>query len=118
MSVAEGTIDISNDKKNGVLILSFKGRLDAVSSPIAEKKVFDFINKGETKLLLDFSNVGYLSSAGMRMLLSTTKKLRGLSGKLVLCAITNNVMDVLKMSGFDHVLELAKTQDEALRKFS
>lgn len=118
MSITEGVVDIANEKKNGVLVLSFKGRLDAVSSPLAEKKVFEFINQGENKLLLDFSGVGYLSSAGMRMLLSTTKKLRGLSGKLVLCGITNNVMDVLKMSGFDHVLELAKTQEEALRKFS
>jgi anti-anti-sigma factor len=118
MSIAEGIVAISNEKKGEVLILTFKGRLDAISSPVAEKKVFEFINTGDTKLLLDFSGVAYLSSAGMRMLLSTTKKLRGLSGKLVLCSITSNVMDVLKMSGFDHVLELAKTQEEALRKFS
>lgn len=51
------------------------------------------------------------------MLLSTIKKLKGLSGKLVVCSVTNNVMDVLKMSGFDHVLELSKNEEDALKKF-
>lgn len=117
MGITEGVVVFLEEKKGDVLILRFKGRLDAISSPSAEKKVFDCINSGENKLLLHFGGVDYLSSAGMRMLLSTTKKLKGLSGKLGLCAVTNNVMDVLKMSGFDQVLELYKTEEEALKKF-
>lgn len=117
MSLVEGVIDFKEEKKGNVLVLRIRGRLDAVTSPTAEKKVFECINAGENKLLLDFSGVVYLSSAGMRMLLSTTKKLKTLSGKLVVCSISDNVMDVLKMSGFDHVLDLAKNEDEALRLF-
>lgn len=113
----EGVVELKEEKKGDILILRIKGRLDAISSPAAEKKVFDCINNGQSKVLLDFSGVSYLSSAGMRMLLSTTKKLKTLAGKLVVCSITSNVMDVLKMSGFDHVLELAKTEEEGLRKF-
>lgn len=113
----EGMVDVKEEKKGDVLVLKFKGRLDAISSPAAEKKVFESINNGQTKLLLDFTGVDYLSSAGMRMLLSITKKLKALSGKLVVCSITTNVMDVLKMSGFDHVLELSKNEEDALRKF-
>ena len=117
MGIMEGVIELNEEKKGDVLVVHVKGRLDAISSPTAEKKVFDSINAGQTKLLLDFSGVSYLSSAGMRMLLSTTKKLKSLSGKLVVASITTNVMDVLKMSGFDHVLEIAGTEDEALRRF-
>ena len=113
----EGMIDIKEEKSGDILILHVKGRLDAISSPAAEKKVFDLINDGQHKLLLDFNGVDYLSSAGMRMLLSTTKKLKTLSGKLIVCSITANVLDVLKLSGFDHVLDLAQTEEEALRKF-
>lgn len=108
---------MKEESKGEVLVLRIQGRLDAVSSPTAERKVFDFINNGQHKLLLDFAGVDYLSSAGMRMLLSVTKKLKTLSGKLVLCSVTTNVMDVLKMSGFDHVLELTKTEEDALHKF-
>lgn len=117
MGSVEGVVEIKEEKRGEVLVLRLKGRLDAISSPTAEKVVFDFINAGQAKLVLDFSGVSYLSSAGMRMLLSTTKKLKTLTGKLVVCSIPANVMDVLKMSGFDHVLELAQTEDEALRRF-
>lgn len=117
MGIVEGAIDLKEEKKGDILILRIKGRLDAISSPMAEKKVFDCINNGQFRLLLDFAGVSYLSSAGMRMLLSTTKRLKSLSGRLIVCSISSNVMDVLKMSGFDHVLEIAYDETEALHKF-
>lgn len=117
MGIGEGVVDVKEEKKGDILILRMRGRLDAVSSPSAEKKVFDCINSGENRLILDFSGISYLSSAGMRMLLSTTKKLKSLSGKLIVSSVTSNVMDVLKMSGFDHVLDIAASEEEALHKF-
>lgn len=117
MGTIEGVVDIQEEQVADVTILRIKGRLDAISSPGAEKKVFEYINEGQHKIMLDFSNVDYLSSAGMRMLLSTTKKLKALSGKLVISSVNVNVMDVLKMSGFDHVLDLAQNEEEGLQKF-
>lgn len=117
MGTVENTIDLKEERKGDVLIMHFRGRLDALSSPVAEKKVFESINNGEHKLLLDFSGVTYLSSTGMRMLLSTTKKMKTLTGRMAVCSLTSNVMDVLKMSGFDHVLELFTNEEEALRHF-
>ncbi len=106
------------DKIDGnVLILLIKGRLDAISSIDVEKQIFDFISEGHHNIILNFSEVDYLSSVGMRLLLRTTKKLKMLSGKLVVCEINTNVMDILKMSGFDHVIEFAKTEQDALKKF-
>ncbi len=51
------------------------------------------------------------------MLLSVTKKLKTLSGKLVLFSVSTNVMDILKMSGFDHVLEIAQNEEDAIHRF-
>ena len=113
----EELIGLQEEKSGDVLIVRIKGRLDAISASNAEKKVFDLINHGQNKLLFNFAEVDYLSSAGMRMLLSTTKKLKTLSGKLVVCSVTTNVMDVLRMSGFDHVLDLSKNEEDALKKF-
>src|ERR1700733_1302011 len=98
MAMGEEVVDVKEETKGDILILRMRGRLDAISSPAAERKVFESINMGQTKLILDFSGISYLSSAGMRMLLSTTKKLKTLSGKLIVCCITSNVIDVLKMS--------------------
>ncbi|MEC7840308.1 MAG: STAS domain-containing protein [Chlamydiota bacterium] len=117
MGANEGVVDIQEEQKDEVTVLRLKGRLDAISSPDAEKRVFEYINDGQHHILLDFQGVDYLSSAGMRMLLSTTKKLKTISGKLVICSVNVNVMDVLKMSGFDHVLDLAQGEDDGLRKF-
>lgn len=113
----EGIVDIKEEKVGDVLVLRFFGRLDALSTPEAEKKVFQLIDRGNAKILMDFGSVDYISSAGMRMLLAVTKKLKALSGRLILCSITTNVMDVFKMSGFDHVLDLSATQADALKKF-
>lgn len=115
MGTANSATDLKEETKGKVFILHIKGRLDALSSPTAEKRIFDAINSGQQKLLLDMSGVTYLSSAGMRMLLSTSKKLRTLSGKMAISGMTANVLDVLKMSGFDHVLELYKSEEEAMR---
>lgn len=117
MANIEGLVEVREEIKGEVLVLHLNGRLDAVSSPTTEHKVFDFIEQGHHKILLDFKGVDYLSSAGMRMLLSTAKKLKPFSGKLVVCSVTPNVMDVLKMSGFNHVLEIVDTEEEGLRRF-
>lgn len=117
MNPIESLISITEESKDDILILRMKGRLDAVSSPHAERKVFDHINAGHIKILVDLSGVDYLSSAGLRMLLSVSKKLKTLAGKLVLFSIALNVMDVLKMSGFDHVLEIVNNQEDGLRRF-
>ncbi len=117
MGTTEGLVELKEEKKGDILILRFKGRLDAISAPSAERKVFEAINNGVTKFIVDFSGVTYLSSAGMRMLLSTSKKLKTLSGKLILCSVSVGVMDVLKMSGFDHVLEITATEKEGVTKF-
>lgn len=113
----DGLVSIKEETKGDILILRMSGRLDAVSSPAVERKVFENINNGQCKLLIDFTGVDYLSSAGMRMLLSVTKKLKTLSGRLVLFSLTLNVLDILKMSGFDHVLEIVQTEEDGLRRF-
>ena len=117
MANVEGLVEFKEQTKGDVLVLQMNGRLDAISSPFAERKIFELIDSGHSKILLDFSRVDYLSSAGMRMLLSVSKKLKVVSGKLVICSVSLNVMDVLKMSGFDHVLELTSTEEIALDRF-
>ena len=88
--------------------------MDAAAAPEAEAQVVELLDEGASKLLLEWSGVDYLSSAGIRMLLAVSKKLRGKHGQMVLCNITENVMDVLKMSGFDHVLKVVKDREAGM----
>ena len=98
--------------KNKVLRLD--GRLDAVSSPALEKKIFEFVEGGHIRILLDFSQVDYLSSAGLRLMLSATKKVRAKGGLLVFCSLQDEVMEIVKMAGFERMLPIYPNEQQAL----
>ena len=63
--------------------------------------------------MLNLAGVDYLSSAGMRLMLSVTKKLKHLEGKMVACNLNDDVIEVIKMAGFQQVLELYPSEEES-----
>ncbi len=97
------------------VILRLDGRIDAASSPILERKINQLIEEDHTRLLLDFSRIDYLSSAGMRTLLSATKKLMSKKGELLLFSLGDEVSEVIKMAGFDKILRIFPSEKEALQ---
>ncbi len=101
------------EEKGDVVIVRVTGRLDAASSPQLEKKINSIIDSGHFKMVLNFSGVDYLSSAGMRLMLSVSKKLKHLEGKVVACSLNDEVMEVIKMAGFHQVLELYPSEEES-----
>ncbi len=110
-------VRVEQETRGKVLLLRIIGRLDALSSEATEKRVLAIIRKDDLNVLLDFTEVSYLSSAGMRMLLAVFKRVREHSGKLAVCSVDDGVMDVLKMSGFDEVFAVFPNQEEALHQF-
>ncbi len=101
------------EEKGDVVIIRVQGRLDAASSPQLEKKINSIIDSGFFKLVLNFAGVDYLSSSGMRLMLSVSKKLKHLEGKVVACCLNDEVMDVIKMAGFHQVLEFYPSEEES-----
>ena len=97
------------------VILRIDGRLDAASAPILERKINSLIDDDHYHLLLDCSRVDYLSSAGMRVLLSSTKKLNMKKGALVLFSVSDEVGEVIKMAGFDKIFRIYLSEKEALQ---
>ncbi len=97
------------------VILRIDGRLDAASAPILERKINSLIDEDHYHLILDFTRVDYLSSAGMRVLLSATKKLKSKKGALILYSLVDDVSEVIKMAGFDKILHICSSEKEALQ---
>jgi anti-anti-sigma factor len=110
-------LEVAENEEGGVLILRIKGRLDAASSPLLERKISGIVDEDQLKLLMDFEGVEYLSSAGMRLLLNLTKRLKSKQGKMAISAVNRDVMEVIKMAGFDHILEIFENEKEALTAF-
>jgi anti-anti-sigma factor len=102
------------EEKGEVVVVHVKGRLDAASSPQLEKKINAIIESGHFKLLLNMAGVDYLSSAGMRLMLSVSKKLKHLEGKVVASNLSDDVMEVIKMAGFHQILELYPSEEEGI----
>lgn len=95
-------------------IVWLTGKLNATTLTSVQDLLFQLIDGGVRKLVLDLENLEYVSSAGLRVLLLTAKKLQGVGGKLLLCAVKGNVRSVLDISGFSSVFPLCDTKEAAL----
>ncbi len=106
-------IDVEKVDKN--IILRLDGRLDTATAPVLDKKINSLVEDNHNSIILDFSRIDYLSSAGMRLLLSFTKKLKAKNGHLVIFGIDDDVMEIIKMAGFERILTICGLEEEALR---
>ena len=105
---------VTDEKVDGKVVLRLEGRLDAHSAPTLESQLSASVEGGEKDLIADFTKVTYLSSAGMRLLLATTKKLKAAGGAFVLFSMHEDVMEIIKMAGFERILNIFNSEQEAL----
>lgn len=103
-------------KKGGALILSAKGRMDVIYAPEFERVVGRSISEGETNFIVDFSEVEFISSAGLRSILVIAKKLEARGGKLSLCGAKDAVKRVFEISGFSTLIPICPSVDAALEQ--
>ncbi|MGD2011374.1 MAG: STAS domain-containing protein [Desulfobacterales bacterium] len=109
-------MEIIENQKEGISIFKLNGRLDSNTSPALEKKLVSAIENGTRNMVIDFENLDYISSAGLRIILKTTKDLKRTEGNIVLCAMQDYVREVFEIAGFDTFLPIFSTVDEALEK--
>ena len=110
-------MEIIEKEKNGISIFKLSGRLDSNTSPGFEEKIVQAINNGAKEMVVDFQDLDYISSAGLRVILKTTKDLKRVDGKIILYSMQDYVREVFEISGFDTFLPIVPTLDEALKKF-
>ena len=97
-------MNINIEKGNGVTVIKIEGRLDTTTAPELEKAIND---EGEALkiLVLDFKGIDYISSAGLRVLLTAQKKMN-VQGRMELVGVSEAVMDIFEMTGFADILEI------------
>ncbi len=106
-------MDITEEKRGEVKIVGLRGRLDATSTPGVEQKLLNLIDQGERRLVLDFSELSYISSIGLRVLIDTAKSLQKTKGRLALAALNNHIREIFKIAGFTSIFAIYPTRDEA-----
>jgi len=110
-------MEVNIEKKNDITVIDVKGRLDANTAPELQKKITEIVNQGEYYLILKFTDLTYISSAGLRILITTVKMLKAEQGKLVLCEMQDSIYEVLKISGFTNIFNIQDNEQDAIAQF-
>ncbi len=87
-------------------LLSLYGRLDTNTSPKLENELTKVFDSKCKDLTLDFANLEYISSAGLRVLLAAQKKINDVVGKMTLTHVSEPVKEVFDMTGFSEFLNI------------
>ena len=95
---------ITEERNNNSVTLKIEGRLDTTTAPTLEKTIDEIID-GIKELILDMNQLTYVSSAGLRILLSTQKKMSKI-GNMKLIGVCEDVMEVFEMTGFVDILNI------------
>jgi anti-sigma B factor antagonist len=107
-------VKVEMETVDGVTVVRPVGRLDAVTSPEFGKALTELTAQESPRLVLDFSQSPFVSSAGLRVIVQAAKKCLG-GGKLVLCGIAPLVRQVFDLAGLDRILTINDRVDEAVK---
>lgn len=92
-------------QENGATIVNIAGRLDTVTSPELDKAVKPLIALGAT-IIFDCEKMEYVSSSGLRVVLSTHKQLAAVGGRFIVRNLNNEVRSVFDLTGFSRLLNI------------
>lgn len=107
-------MDVSTRTERDITIIAFAGNLDSNTSPVAQQAIDGVLAGGAKKLVVDFSALDYISSAGLRVLLGAAKKLQGSGSGLRLFGLNETVREVFEISGFSKILVVKGSEKEAV----
>lgn len=111
-------MNIQQTTRDGVTVLAPSGRIDTTTSAHVDETIRRVVDEGVRDLVVDFSNVEYISSAGLRVLLVLAKRMRELQGRLVLCGMPESVRQVFRLAGFMPLFKVEASQEAAVATFA
>ncbi len=94
--------------EKAVCVVTAYGRIDAATAPDLEEQLSVRLAEGNIRIAVDMSDVSYISSSGLKVLLAALRQARRQKGQLVLCGLQPKVASILEMIGFDQVFPIAQ----------
>jgi anti-anti-sigma factor len=107
-------MDIITRDEGDTTVVMLNGKLDTNTTPAAESEINALIDAGASKLLVNFEQLSYISSSGLRLLLATAKRLKGNGGDLQVCSLNEMATEVFEISGFSTILKVFPDEQAAL----
>jgi anti-anti-sigma factor len=109
-------LTITSESTEGATVVHVTGRMDAVAAPQFEQACAQWIGTGASKLVIDFTNLDYISSGGLRAILSAGKALHAGGGALALSGPEGVVKNVLTVAGFCSLFPVFDSVEAALER--
>ena len=100
--------------EDGIVLLEVEGEVDAHTAPRLKETFDDWLAQGHSRLVLDASRLEHMSSAGLRVLLYAHREARQLGGEVRLFGANAQVSRVIELAGFDRLLSVRDTRQEAM----
>lgn len=98
----------------GMTVVDMVGRLDTSTSVEANDQMVAIAKSGATKVILNLDKMEYVSSAGLRVILTAAKLLKSSMGEMKICHANGVVKEVLETSGFDHIIDIYDEENDAI----
>ena len=108
-------MDISEDRNADAVIVALSGKLDATSAKKFEDKILSLINSGAQRLVVDLSQLDYVSSSGLRVFLVAAKRLQPTDGKFALCGMQDHIRQLFDLAGLSSILSIYGSRAEAVK---
>ncbi len=106
-------ITVTEEEKS-TIVASVKGRLDAQTAGEFMKNMAEPLERVENHLIINFDALEYISSAGLRVVLATAKKLEAKKAKVLIAGLKDTVESVFKISGFHMMFKIFDSVETAL----
>lgn len=113
--MAEFQIHTRTDAETDIIELT--GYLDAHTTPQLESAFTALIEQNRFKVVVDFSNLKYISSAGLGVFMAFIESMRENAGDIKLASMQPNVFEIFDLLGFPMLYEIFQTTEEAIQKF-
>jgi anti-anti-sigma factor len=95
-------------------IMEVSGYLDSNTAPDLEEDVMLCIQSGAREMILDCTNLGYITGAGMRAMLTMTRTMRAVEGRFAVCGLQPQVKAMLEACGYDSIIPIYDSRNEAI----
>src|SRR5512144_1302543 len=111
-------MEIATQDLKRVAVMSVSGRVDSATAPELEGKLRELVDAGKTQIVLDLKNVEYMSSAGLRAMVSTLKLVKRVNGDLRVASPSPRVEEVLRLAGLTSIFSIYGSRELAADSFT
>ncbi len=110
-------MEISSREVSDILVVDMAGRLDTSTSGDAYDEMVEIAQSGAKQVVLNLDKLEYVSSAGLRVILTAAKLLQASTGEMKICHANGVVKEVLETSGFDSLIKILDDENDAVAAF-